>query len=166
MAEVRLTPETRGTIHAFFRALEQDPALFAPGAAFVPYSYDAGAVDARFDALQTRTDKLSFAIVADGAVVGNLEVKHIDAAAKCCELGICLANDGVKNRGYGTQALRLALRLCFGKLGMARVTARCLRTNTRSQHVLEKLGFRPTGGDERFCRFTFEREDYGERETI
>lgn len=166
MPELRIIPETRETIHAFFRALVQDPALFAEGEAFVPYAYDAAAVDARFDALQKRTDKLSFAIVADGAVVGNLEVKHIDEAAKCCELGICLANDGVKNRGYGTQALRLALRLCFGKLGMARVTARCLRTNTRSLHVLEKLGFRPTGGDERFCRYTFEREDYGERETI
>ena len=166
MPELRIIPETRETIHAFFRALVQDPALFAEGEAFVPYAYDAAAVDARFDALQTRTDKRSCAIVSDGAVIGNLEVKHIDAAAKSCELGICLTDDGVKNRGYGTQALRLALRLCFEELDFETVTARCLRTNTRSQHVLEKLGFRPAGGDEQYCRFTFEREDYGERETI
>ena len=165
VAELRLMPETRGTIHAFFRALEQDPALFGEGEAFVPYRYDAAAVDARFDALQKRRDKRSYAILSDGAVIGNLEVKHIDEVSKRCELGICLVNDGVKNRGHGTEALCLGLRLCFETLGMERVTAKCLRTNTRSLHVLEKLGFRPAGGDERFCRFGFDKEDYGERET-
>ena len=163
VAELRLTPETRGTIHAFFRALEQDPALIGEGEAFIPYCYDPSAVDARFDALQKRRDKRSYAILSDGAVIGNLEVKHIDAAAKSCELGICLVNDGVKNRGYGTQALRLGLDLCFETLGMARVTAKCLCTNTRSLHVLEKLGFRPAGGDGRILRFVFDEKDYRER---
>lgn len=162
VAELRLTPETRGTIHAFFRALEQDPALIPEGEAFIPYCYDPSAVDARFDALQKRRDKRSYAILSDGAVIGNLEVKHIDAAAKSCELGICLVNDGVKNRGHGTEALRLGLRLCFETLGMERVMAKCLRTNTRSLHVLNKLGFRPTGGDERFRYFALTRGQFKE----
>ena len=160
MPELRLIPETRETCHAFFRRLQQDPALFAEGEAFVPYCYDEAAVDARFDALQTRQDKKCYALLLGDTVIGNVELKHIDAAARSCELGICLTDDSVKNRGFGTEAMREALRLGFEELGMERITARCLLTNRRSLRAAGKAGFRPTGGDARFRRFAVSRGEY------
>ena len=89
MAEpLRLQPDTRESCHAFYRALRQDPALFAEGEAFVPYRYDAAEVDRRFDALQARRDKRSYAILLGERVIGNLCFKHIDTSAGSCELGV------------------------------------------------------------------------------
>ena len=46
-AVIRLTERTREQSHAFFRTLEQDPALFARPEEFTPYVYDPEEVDAR-----------------------------------------------------------------------------------------------------------------------
>ena len=161
MPELRLILETRETCHAFFRRLVQNPALFAPGEAVEPYCYDPAAVDARFDTLQTRQEKKSYALLLDDAVIGNVELKHIDPAAKSCELGICLTDDSVKKRGYGTQAVILARRIAFEELGMERVTVKCLRTNPRSLRMLEKTGFRRTGETESFLTFEYLRKERG-----
>ena len=153
MPELRLVPETRETCHAFFRRLVQDPALFAEGEAFVPYCYDEAAVDARFDALQRRQDKKSYALLLCDTVIGNVELKHLDTAAGSCELGICLTDDSVKNRGFGTVAVYLARRIAFDELGLERITAKCLKTNPRSLRMLEKSGFYRVGEDTRFDHY-------------
>ena len=52
-----------------------------------------------------------------------------------------MQNDAAKGRGYGTQAERLALGYVVDVLGMVAVNADTVVKNTRSQHILEKLGF-------------------------
>ncbi len=160
MAEpLRLQPDTRESCHAFYRALRQDPALFAEGEAFVPYRYDAAEVDRRFDALQARRDKRSYAILLGERVIGNLCFKHIDTSAGSCELGVCLTDESVKGRGYGTQAERLALRLGFEELGLSQIRAKCLKQNRRSLRALQKAGFHRTAEDADFVWFSVSREE-------
>ena len=53
-----------------------------------------------------------------------------------------MQNDTVKGKGYGTEAEKLAVRYAFDKLGMSAVNADTVVKNTRSQHILEKIGFR------------------------
>ena len=65
-------------------------------------------------------------------------------------MGIHLQNDSVKEKGYGTQAERLVLQYAFEELGMVAVNADAALKNTRSQHVLEKVGFRYTHEDDTF----------------
>ena len=65
-----------------------------------------------------------------------------------------------KNRGLGTAALRMALALGFGALGMETILADSLLSNARSQHVLLKLGFRFTAEDAHFKYYRITREDY------
>lgn len=83
-------------------------------------------------------------------VIGELSLKHIDFEKKECELSIHLQNDAVKNKGYGSAAERLALVYAFENLGMESVLADSVLKNTRSQHVLEKVGFVQIGADDTF----------------
>ena len=68
-----------------------------------------------------------------------------------------MQNDAVKGKGYGTQTERLAVRTAFDEFGTAAVNADTIRKNTRSQHVLEKVGFRFVGEDETFKHYRIER---------
>ena len=74
-------------------------------------------------------------------------------------MGIHLQNDAVKGKGYGTQAERLILQYAFEELGMVAVNADAALKNTRSQHVLEKVGFRYTHEDDTFKYYRCERVD-------
>lgn len=93
-------------------------------------------------------------------MIGELVFKKLDPESKSCELGICLVNDDCKNRGLGTAALRMALALGFGALGMETILADSLLSNARSQHVLLKLGFRFAAQDAHFKYYRITREDY------
>ncbi|MBQ2178045.1 MAG: GNAT family N-acetyltransferase, partial [Oscillospiraceae bacterium] len=56
-------------------------------------------------------------------------------------------------------AERLAIRYAFDELGMERILANCIEKNTRSQHVLEKLGFALLGEEEGFKKYRLERKE-------
>ena len=144
--EITITPMTRPLCHVYFRGFENDPDIFMDMSRFAPYSYAPEQVDRYFEKWQS-PDRAMFLILLDGAPVGEVGFKHIDQENKVCELTIHLQNDGVKNRGIGTAAQRLALDYAFDVLGMGKVNANAVLKNRRSQHVLEKAGF------------TFVRED-------
>ena len=51
----------------------------------------------------------------------------------------------------------MAVKTAFDEFGMAAVNADTIRKNTRSQHVLEKVGFRFVGEDETFKYYRIEQ---------
>ena len=59
--------------------------------------------------------------------------------------------------GYGTRAEQLAVRYAFDVLGMVAVNADTIAKNTRSQHVLEKVGFRFIRQENGFKYYRYER---------
>lgn len=140
MEQISLCIMTRELCQQLYQGWENDPAIYLDMGSFAPYRYDKEAVDRYFDGKQT-PDRLLFAILKDGVPVGELHLKRIDRRSKECTLSVHLQNDGVKGRGYGTQAERLALRYAFDILGLEAVNADTVAKNTRSQHILEKLGF-------------------------
>ena len=89
--------------------------------------------------------------------IGELQLKRIDREKAECTLSIHLQNDAVKGKGYGTQAERMAVQYAFDELGMAAVNADAVRKNIRSQHVLEKVGFRLIAEDDLFKYYRMER---------
>lgn len=141
---VELIKMTRELFHELYRGFEYDPIMFADAAEYEKYrnyEYNPDKVDAHFDRRSSEVDRLSFAVMFDGSVIGEVVLKHIDLNAKRCELGIHLINDSVKNKGRGTEAERLAIRYAFEELGMEAVYADSLVKNARSRHIMEKLGF-------------------------
>ena len=56
-----------------------------------------------------------------------------------------------------SQAEHLAVKIAFDELGMTAVNADAIMKNTRSQHVLEKVGFHLVGEDGAFKYYRIER---------
>ena len=158
---IELLPMTRARMHELYRGFAFDPDTFMDMELFEEYRhyvYDPQKVDARFERRRAEGDNRYFAVMLCGRVIGEVGLRHIDAVEKECELSIHLQNDSVKNRGYGTQAERLAIRYAFDELGMERILANCIEKNTRSQHVLEKLGFAYAGEGDGFKKYRLERK--------
>ena len=141
MENIYLCIMTRELCHEFFRNFKNDSDIFMDMNLFSEYKYDKSSVDKYFDSKQS-LDRIMFAIMKDEKPIGELQLKNIDRNNKECTLSIHMQNDAVKRRGYGTLAEKLALQYAFNDLGMNAVNADTVIKNTRSQHVLEKAGFR------------------------
>lgn len=140
MKEIFLCIMTRELCHELYKRWENDPAIYQDMDLFAPYHYDQNAVDRYFDSKQN-SSRILLAIMKDGKPIGELQLKQIGMESKTCTLSIHMQNDTVKGQGYGTYAEKLALQYAFDVLGMSAVNADTVIKNTRSQHVLEKVGF-------------------------
>ncbi len=153
---IELRKMTRALCHELYRNWQSDASIYMDMSLFKPYVYDQASVDRYFDA-KNESSRILFAIMLDGRPIGELQLKRIDWEKAECTLSIHMQNDAVKGKGYGTQAERLAVQYAFEKLGMAVIHADAVLKNTRSQHVLEKVGFRLVGEDETFKYYRMER---------
>ena len=142
---VSLKPMTRQMCHEFYKNFQNDPAI----GHYYEYVYTPEIADRYFDN-NSVVDRKLFAIMVDGQIVGECKLKYIDLDKRECSMGIHLRDDSVKEKGYGTRAERLILQYAFEELGMIAVNADAVLKNTRSQHVLEKVGFCYTHEDETF----------------
>lgn len=153
MSKVSIQPMTREMCHEFYKGFQNDPAI----GHYYEYIYTPEIADRYFDSNSVPDRKL-FAIMVDGEIVGECKLKGIDTEKRQCSMGIHLRDDSVKERGYGTQAERLILQYAFEELGMIAVNADAALKNTRSQHVLEKVGFRFIREDDTFMYYRCERD--------
>ena len=156
MEDLSLRVMTRELCHELFRSWENDPDIYADMSLFKVYQYDEAAVNRYFDTKQSPS-RVLLAIMKDSAPVGEIQLKQIDRERGECTLSIHMQNDACKGRGYGTCAERLALQYAFGTLGMAAVNADVVVKNTRSQHVLEKVGFQFVKEENGFRYYRCER---------
>lgn len=153
---IRLETMTRQMCHEFYQEFQNDPAIYMDMSRFSEFVYSKEWVDAYYDR-QVEKGRLLFAIVADGQMVGEVKLYDIRKETGECTLGIHLRNDSVKGKGYGTQAEKLAVEYALEVLGMHRVFAEAVQKNTRSQHVLEKAGFRFLREDETYKYYSIEK---------
>lgn len=143
---VTLKPMTPEMYHAFFREYHNDPDLYLNPEDFFEYRYDKETVDAYIQK-QTDLGRLPFAILLGGEIIGELKLYNIEKH-KSAALGITMKQKCYKDRGFGTQAELLAIDYAFHVLDIPVLYADSVLTNTRSQHVLEKVGFQLISQDE------------------
>lgn len=138
--EVYLLPMTREMYHDYLREYQNDLDLYIDKEAYKPYIYD---VETANQYIQRHIDlkRKVFAIMHDHEIVGELIIKNI-VDHQCATLGLALKNAKYKDRGFGTQAEKLAIEYVFNELDIPVLYADAILSNTRSQHVLEKVGFR------------------------
>ncbi|MDE7439352.1 MAG: GNAT family N-acetyltransferase [Clostridia bacterium] len=156
MDEISLCVMTRELCHQLYSGWDNDPLIYADMKLFAAYKYDKNAVNKYFDAKQNPS-LILFAIMKGESPIGELQLKQIDMTYKECTLSIHLKNDAVKGKGYGTRAEQLAVQYAFDMLGIVAVNADTIEKNTRSQHVLEKVGFRFIREENGFKYYRYER---------
>lgn len=147
---VSLGRVTRKRMHEYYKNFVSDPDIFMDMSKYFEYQYSPERIDRYWETRKKPKDRKDFFVLLESEVIGELGLKHIDFEKKECELSIHLQNDSVKNKGYGSAAERLALAYAFENLGMESVLADSVLKNTRSQHVLEKVGFVLIGVDDTF----------------
>ena len=155
MPNITLKPMTPEMYHRYFRAFQNDPDLYIDKSKCVPYVYDAENVD-RYIRRQIEKQRINLAVLLEDEIIGEVVLKNIEEK-KCATLGICMKNDAYKNRGYGTEAERLAIRYVFETLDIPTLFADALIANTRSRHVMEKVGFVFTHEDGTFRYYRIDR---------
>jgi RimJ/RimL family protein N-acetyltransferase len=106
---------------------------------------------ADWDAEYPRRLAINLAIELEGRVVGDLMIRLGDgwgqrevadaARGVEAELGWTLHPD-VQGHGYASEAVRAAFDICFGPLGLRRVTAGAFARNEASWRLMERVGMR------------------------
>lgn len=158
--ELSLRPMTAEMYRAYYREYQNDPDLYIDKSKCEPFVYSPEWVD-RYVQRQIRLGRKCFAILHGEEMVGEIILKNIVPGSSAA-LGICMKNARYKDKGYGTRAERLAADYVFRELDIPVLYADTVLTNTRSQHVLEKLGFRLLRVEGDFKYYCLERSEYYE----
>ena len=152
-----LKPMTSEMYHAFFKEYQNDTDLYLDKNDFVEYSYDKEKVDTYIQR-QIDRKRLPFAIMLGNEIIGELKLYDI-MEGQSASLGITMKTKDYKDRGFGTQAERLAVDYVFYTLDIPTLYADSVLTNTRSQHVLEKVGFQFIYADDQRKHYRITRND-------
>ena len=152
---VYLTSMTPEMYHRYFKEYENDPDLWLDKTKYVPYEYSEEKVD-QYIKRQQDLKRKTLAIMCEEEIAGEVIIKNIEEN-KCATLGICLKNAAYKDHGIGTQAERLVIEYVFHELNIPVLYADSIQPNTRSQHVLEKVGFKYVNEDADFKYYRIDR---------
>ena len=102
-----------------------------------------------FEEHLSRKDEFLFAIEVkegkDWVHIGNLGLHKIDWKNRVATFGIVIGEKTYWDRGYGTKAVRTALKYAFFELGVNRVELETFSFNRRAIRCFEKAGFRHEG---------------------
>jgi RimJ/RimL family protein N-acetyltransferase len=95
-----------------------------------------------YRARNAQPDRLDLAVVdrASGECVGEVVLNEWDKGNRSCNFRT-LIGPGGRDRGLGTEALRLIVGYGFEQLGLHRISLEVYAFNPRAQHVYEKAGF-------------------------
>ncbi|GHG94073.1 GNAT family N-acetyltransferase [Streptomyces lanatus] len=95
-----------------------------------------------------QTDRLDLGIVdrASGRLVGEAVLNEWDEDNRSCSFRILIGPDG-RDRGLGTESVRLIVGHAFEQLGLHRVSLHALSYNSRARRAYEKVGFVAEGVD-------------------
>lgn len=94
-------------------------------------------------ALNRPGDTLALAVQRrnDRRLIGQVSIRWHDATAAQAELRVAF-NPAHRRRGYGTEAVRAALDICFDDFRFHRIFARCEARSVASARLLTGLGMR------------------------
>jgi RimJ/RimL family protein N-acetyltransferase/predicted SprT family Zn-dependent metalloprotease len=118
------------------------------------------------DWLATRpgtADRLDWAILREGEYVGEVVLNEFNDVKSSMNLRIALAGPAVFGRGFGSEAVALAVDYGLEVLGLTKITLSVLVENARAIGAYEKVGFVPgrqySEGKLRFLRMSIDKFD-------
>ena len=153
--KIYLLPMTAQMYHEYFKEYQNDLDLYIDKEAYIAYSYEEEKVN-QYIQRQIDLKRKLFAIMFGDEIVGELVIKNIEEH-KCATMWLAMKNTTYKDRGFGTKAEQLAIEYVFNELDIPILYADSILSNKRSQHVLEKVGFRLIKEEGDFRYYCIER---------
>jgi RimJ/RimL family protein N-acetyltransferase len=83
----------------------------------------------------------NFLLYADGRLMGDADLRHVDTTTRTAEFAIMIGERNVQGRGYGTRFALMLHALAFAALGLARIYVTIIPQNRGSLRLFEKLGY-------------------------
>lgn len=116
--------------------------------------------------LQTRPgapQRIDWAILHEGTYVGEVVLNEFNESKNSMNLRIALAGPAQFGRGFGSEAVALAVEYGLENLALRRITLSVLTDNARAIGTYEKVGFLPgreySEGKHRFLRMSIDKFD-------
>ena len=148
-SSISLSSMTKEDAHKLFIDFKNDKALFEREDDYKEYKYNSDEVD-NYVSRQMNKGYILLSIIYNDDVIGEIRFKGIRDSSS--EIGIILKNDKYKNHGIGSIAIKKALDYARNNLKLNKIYASILKTNKRSLHVFESLGFEYNDEDNHFIR--------------
>ena len=79
------------------------------------------------------------------SLIGEVVINDVDRAEHSASIRIAIFNEENFGKGYGSEAMLLALNYGFGMMNLHRIELGVFPFNDRVVHVYEKLGFQKEG---------------------
>lgn len=99
------------------------------------------------DRVAADSDRVDFLIFSkqDNKLVGEVVINEVDRNNRCGNIRILINKKEDFSKGYGTEAMILALNYGFGMFNLHRIELEAYPFNNRAIHVYEKIGFKREG---------------------
>jgi diamine N-acetyltransferase len=89
--------------------------------------------------------RLMIDIRAEKKTIGTIDLFDFDPFHKRAGLGILIADEAQRRKGYATMALKCLIDYCFTTLQLHQIYCNILANNCESIDLFKKLGFIPIG---------------------
>jgi diamine N-acetyltransferase len=83
--------------------------------------------------------------IADKVTIGTIDIFDFDPYHKRAGLGILIANEDYRRKGYGSSSLSLLIDYCFRTLLLHQLYCNILENNLTSIELFKGLGFKEVG---------------------
>ncbi len=158
--QVRLTALTRDDLPTIAR-WQEDAEFLRLFDALPAYPKTEAALADWLEERHKASDAFLFAVrpLEGDALLGYVELDEILWPHGACGIAICIGEPAQRGKGFGTEAVGLALRFAFHELNLHRVTFTAFSYNRPSIALAEKLGFQREGVYREFLQRDGQRHD-------
>jgi RimJ/RimL family protein N-acetyltransferase len=145
---VRLRAYEKSDLDAVMKWVNDEEVTDMLGGEILAYPVSSIAEERFIEANASPSDKQkTFAIetLAERRYIGGISFNVIDWRNRSAAVGIVIGDKSLWGKGYGTDAMRVLMRLAFDKMNLHRLGLNVFDNNQRAIASYEKCGFKREG---------------------
>jgi len=112
---------------------------------FSKYTLKRYLEDSHKNIYETGQVRLMIEHIPDNATIGTIDIFDFDPFHKRAGIGILIANELYRRKGYASMALKCLIDYCFGILMLHQLYCGIIANNCESIDLFKKLGFVQSG---------------------
>jgi len=112
---------------------------------FSKYTLKRYLEDSHKNIYETGQVRLMIEHIPDNATIGTIDIFDFDPFHKRAGIGILIANEQYRRKGYASMALKCLIDYCFGILMLHQLYCGIIANNCESIDLFKKLGFVQSG---------------------